>query len=189
MTEFTLHTIDTAPQEALPLLEKSVAAFGMIPNLHGVMAEAPELLQAYQDVHTLFQNTSFDADERNVIWLAISVENQCHYCVPAHSAIAKMQGVADDIIEQLRDYSALTNPRLEALRTFTLQIVRQRGQLDSSQVQEFLDAGFTRRHILEVILGVAQKTISNYVNHFADTPVDAPFTELAWTPPASVAAE
>ena len=182
MTDFTLHTAETAPADAVPLFEKSIQAFGMLPNLHAVMAASPELLDAYQVVHILFQNTSLSVVERNVVWLAINVENQCHYCVPAHSVIAKMQGVDADIIQQLRDATPLSDPRLEVLRQFALAVVRQHGRLDDADVQVFLDAGFTKRHILDVILGVAQKTMSNYVNHFANPPVDAPFAVEAWEP-------
>ncbi|VAV88651.1 Macrophage infectivity potentiator-related protein [hydrothermal vent metagenome] len=182
MTEFTLHTAETAPDGASPLFEKSIKAFGMVPNLHAVMAESPELLDAYQSAHTLFQASSLSDVERNIVWMAINVQNQCHYCVPAHSAIAKMQGVDDATIEQLRNGEQLSDQRLETLRSFTLEIVRQHGRLDEAQVQAFLDAGFTKRNILDVILGVAQKTMSNYVNHFADTPVDAMFASYAWEP-------
>ncbi len=74
----------------------------------------------------------------------------------------------------------MPNDRLEALRTFTLKVVRNRGNVDDNAVQAFLDAGFTKRQILEVVLGVAQKVMSNYTNHLANTPVDAPFKMFAW---------
>ena len=81
--QFALHTHETAPAESQPLLEKSVKNFGMIPNLHAVMAEAPALLEAYQASHEIFQKTSFDADELTVVWQTVNVEHECHYCVPA----------------------------------------------------------------------------------------------------------
>jgi uncharacterized peroxidase-related enzyme len=189
MTEFTLHTADTAPTDAQPLLEKSVATFGLIPNLHAVMAESPELLNAYQSVHALFQESSLKNDERNVVWMAVNVQNKCHYCVPAHSMIAKMQGLDDETISALRHNAPLSDPRLEAIRRFTLAIVRQDGVLSESEVKDFLNAGFSKRNILDVILGVAQKTMSNYTNHFAQTPIDAMFADQVWTPAEIQAAE
>ncbi len=182
MTEFKLHTAETAPAEAAPLFENSRKAFGMIPNLHAVMAESPELLEAYQVTHTLFSRCSLSDEERNVVWLAINVENQCHYCVPAHSMIAKMQGVSDETLENLRDGRPLDDPRLETLRQFTLKMVRQRGLVDDSDIEAFLAAGFTKRNILDVVLGIGQKVMSNYTNHLALTPVDAPFAQYAWEP-------
>jgi len=180
MTEFTLHTEDTAPEASKRLLAKSKKAYGMIPGLHAVMAEAPGLLESYQTVHELFANSSFDKDELTVVWQSVNVEHACHYCVPAHTGIAKSMGVSDDISDALRNETPLPNARLEALRTFTLSVVRDRGNVDDGAVQAFLNAGFTRRQILEVILGVSQKVMSNYTNHLANTPIDAAFKKLEW---------
>jgi alkylhydroperoxidase family enzyme len=180
MTEFILHTEDSAPEASKPLLAQSQKAFGMIPGLHAVMAEAPEVLEAYQRVHELFVNSSFDHEELTVVWQTINIEHACHYCVPAHTAIAQSMNVSDDISEALRNETPLADSRLEALRTFTLSVVRDRGDVDNNTVQVFLNAGFTRRHILEVILGVSQKVMSNYTNNLANTPVDAPFKKFTW---------
>ncbi|MEL7447599.1 MAG: carboxymuconolactone decarboxylase family protein [Pseudomonadota bacterium] len=185
MTDFTIHTEDTAPEESKALLADSRKAYGMVPGLHAVMAEAPGLLDGYKQLHELFANSSFDNDELTVVWQSINVEHACHYCVPAHTAIAKSMGVADEVSNALRDQAPLPNARLEALRTFTLTVVRNRGNVDDQAVQAFLDAGFTRRQILEVVLGVAQKVMSNYTNHLAQTPVDAPFRQFDWAPQAA----
>ncbi len=189
MTDFTIHTIDTAPAGAKPLLEKSRKAYGMIPNLHGVFAESPELLDAYQIVGELFTRSSLSTIEQNVVWMAINVENRCHYCVPAHSIIARQQGVDDKTIENLRNNAPLDDPKLEALRVFAVAMTRQRGEVSDADVDAFLNAGFTKRHILDVLLGVTHKTMSNYTNHFAKTPVDTPFAAAAWAPAAKNAAE
>lgn len=181
MTTFDIHTLDTAPEDSRPLLEASQKAFGRIPGLHGVMAEAPALLQGYQQLHKLFaEHTSFDKDELTVVWQTINVEHACHYCVPAHTGIAKKMKVDDAITEALRNETPLPDARLEALRSFTLAVVRQRGDVDAATVQAFLDAGFTRRQVLEVILGVSQKVMSNYTNHLAETPIDDAVKPFAW---------
>ncbi len=182
MTDFTLHTADTAPEASKPLLENSQKTFGMVPNLHAVMAESPQLLEAYQRVHELFQNSSFNAEELTVVWQTVNVENNCHYCVPAHTGIAKSMKVDDAIIDALRDQTPLPDARLEALRTFTLKLVRQHGAMSDEDIQTFLDAGFTQRHVLDVILGYSQKVMSNFTNHVAHTEVDAPFQKFAWSP-------
>ena len=70
--------------------------------------------------------------------------------------------------------------RLEALRTFTLRVVRDRGVVDDANVQTFLDAGFTKRQVLEVLVGISQKVMSNYTNHLANTPLDEAFQEFEW---------
>jgi len=186
MPSFDLHTIETAPEESRPLLENSQKSFGRIPGLHAVMAEAPALLEAYQQLHQMFaEQTSFDKDELTVVWQTINVEHNCTYCVPAHSGIAKRMKVDDAINDALRDETPLPNARLEALRSFTLAVTRGRGHVDEAELQAFLDAGFTKRQVLEVILGLSQKVMSNYTNHIAQTPLDAPFKTNAWSAPSS----
>ncbi|WP_029060911.1 carboxymuconolactone decarboxylase family protein [Labrenzia sp. DG1229] len=188
MTDFTLHTLESAPDESRPLLDNSLKAFGMIPNLHAVMADSPQHLEAYQKLHELFQQTSLSVVEQTVVWMTINVEHACHYCVPAHTAIAHMQKVNAGLIESLRNAAPLGDEKLEALRRFTLKVVRQRGVVSDEDTDAFLKAGYSKRQILDVILGVAQKVMSNYVNHLADTPVDAPFRNFEWKP-AVIAAE
>jgi len=177
---FPSHDLETAPEASKPLLEKSQKAFGRLPGLHKVLAESPQAYEGYQVLHKLFTETNFDAEELTVVWQAINVENECHYCVPAHTGIAKGMKVSQEISDALRDETALPTPKLEALRTFTVQMVRERGNVTDAQMQAFFDAGYGHRAVLDVILGMAQKTMSNYVNHVAQTPVDEVFKPLAW---------
>ena len=180
MTDFPSHDLETAPASSKALLEKSQKAFGRLPGLHKVMAESPQMLEGYQVLHHLFTQTDFDADEMTVVWQTINVENACHYCVPAHTGIAKAMKVDDALSTALRDEAPLPTAKLEALRTFTLRMLRERGNVSEAELQEFFAAGYGHRAVLDVILGLAQKTMSNYVNHVAQTPVDAPMQQFAW---------
>ena len=181
MTTLKVHTIESAPEASKPLLEASQKAYGMIPGLHGVLAAAPGILEGYQKLHELFVNTSFNEEELTVVWQAINVEHACHYCVPAHTGIAHMMKVDNEIIESLRNETPLTNPKLESLRTFTLSMVRNRGNVSQEELQAFYAAGYGEQQVLEIILGLSQKVISNYTNHIANTPVDAAFQKFAWS--------
>jgi alkylhydroperoxidase family enzyme len=177
---FPSHDLTSAPEASKPLLEKSQKAFGRLPGLHKVLAESPQAYEAYQLLHKLFTETEFDADELTVVWQAINVEHGCHYCVPAHTGIAKMMKVSDEISEALRNETPLPSAKLEALRTFTVQMVRERGNVSEPQMKAFFAAGYSHRAVLDVILGLAQKTMSNYINHVAETPVDEVFHPLMW---------
>ena len=177
---FHSHDLDSAPEASKPLLENSQKAFGRLPGLHKVLAESPQAYEAYQLLHKLFTETDFDADELTVVWQAINVEHSCHYCVPAHTGIAKMMKVSDEISDALRNETPLPSAKLEALRTFTVQMVRERGNVSQDQMDAFFAAGYGHRAVLDVILGLAQKTMSNYVNHVAQTPVDEVFHPLLW---------
>ncbi|PKQ65037.1 carboxymuconolactone decarboxylase [Labilibaculum filiforme] len=181
MSIFKIHSVESAPEKSKPLLEKSVKAFGMVPGLHAVLAESPGLLEAYQMLHELFVNTSFNDEELTVVWQTINVEHECHYCVPAHTAIAKMMKIDDSIIEALSNGTAMPTKKLQALHVFTLAMVRNRGAVSEADINEFFAAGYEQRHVLEVILGLSQKVISNYTNRVAATPIDKGFEKYAWT--------
>ena len=182
MTSLKINTIETAPEESKELIETSIKNFGRLPGLHGVLATSPQTFEAYQKLHELFSNTSFNAEELTVVWQTINVENECHYCVPAHTGIAHMMKVDPAITEALRDQKTLPNEKLQALHEMTLKIVQNRGHLSQADLNAFYEAGYGEQQVLEIILGLAQKTISNYTNHIANTPVDAPFQKFAWEP-------
>tara|TARA_R110002167_G_scaffold363597_1_gene584189 strand:- start:1967 stop:2530 length:564 start_codon:yes stop_codon:yes gene_type:complete len=181
MTTLKVHNIESAPEGSKALLENSQKSFGMIPSLHGVLAGSPQILEAYQTLHELFTQSSFNEEELTVVWQTINVEHACHYCVPAHTGIAKMMKVDDKITEALRNETPLENSKLEGLRTMTLSIVRNRGNASQEDLDAFYAAGYGEAQVLDIILGLSQKTISNYVNHIAHTPVDAPFQKFAWS--------
>lgn len=176
-----IHTIETAPEKSKSLLEKSQSAYGYVPNLHGVLAESPELLEAYQNLHELFTNTSFNNDELTVVWQTINVEHACHYCVPAHTAIAKAMKVDDAVIDALRNQTALPNEKLQVLHETTLALTKNRGYISNEEKEKFFAVGYTNKQLLEIVLGLSQKVISNYTNHIAETAVDAPFQKFAWS--------
>ncbi|EOR93517.1 Macrophage infectivity potentiator-related protein [Arcticibacter svalbardensis MN12-7] len=174
--------METAPEESKPFLEKSLKANGMIPGLHGVLAGAPGLLAAYQTLHELFANSSFDNEELTVVWQTINVEHECHYCVPAHTGIANMMKVNPKITEALRNETAMPTAKLQALHEIVLKIVRNRGHVSQEDLDAFYAVGYGQRQVLEIILGLSQKIISNYTNHIANTPVDERFEKFAWKP-------
>jgi len=178
MNDLKVHTRETAPDASQPLLDNSVKAFGSIPSLHGILAESPQLLEAYQMLHKLFQETSFNKEELTVVWQTINVEHECHYCVPAHAAIASMMKVDESLTAALRNREPLSDPKLQALHDMTLSILQNRGRVDEQQVQAFYAAGYGPRQLLEIILGLSQKVISNYVNHLGDTPLDERFAKF-----------
>ncbi|MEP2652190.1 MAG: carboxymuconolactone decarboxylase family protein [Paraglaciecola sp.] len=180
MNDIKLHTIESAPEKSKPMLEKSVTDFGMLPNLHAAMAESPQLLESYKTVHTLFAETSFNAEELTVVWQAINVEHGCHYCVPAHTGIAHMMKVNPDLTEALRNQEPMPTEKLQVLHDTTLLVVRNRGVLSEQEVKVFYEAGYTSENLLNIVLGLAQKVMSNYTNHLAETPVDDAFAQFAW---------
>ncbi len=178
-SDFIIHTIDSAPVDAKPLLEKALANFGMIPNFHAVIAESPQALEAYMRLHELFSQTSFSPTEQHVVWMTINQENECHYCIPAHVMLAKMGNVSDEVIDSIRNKTSINDNKLEALRTFASAIVQKRGFVGDAEIQSFYDAGYSKQNLLEILLCLSQKVLSNYSNHITHVPVDEPFKPYA----------
>ncbi|MBV1909746.1 MAG: carboxymuconolactone decarboxylase family protein [Kangiellaceae bacterium] len=175
---FTLYEIEDAPAPASKELEKSKAAFGFVPNLHKVLAASPQTLEGYKALHTLFQASSFNNTELTVVWQTFNYYHQCHYCLPAHTGIAHMMKVETTLIEALHNGEVLQDKKLATLQATAKAIVDQRGVLSAEQLDDFKAVGYGEQQLLEIILGLAQKTISNFANHLANTPVDEPFKEF-----------
>jgi len=184
MTTFDVHTRETAGTKSAELLARAEQSYGFIPNLLGVLAESPATLKAYLAIGKIFDESSFTQAEREVIMLTASRVQDCRYCVAAHSAVAGMQKVPADVIEAIRNDLPIANKKLEALRAFTVSIIENRGWIFDEETGAFLEAGYNKAQILELILGISFKTISNYANHFANTPLDDAFARRAWAPAA-----
>jgi uncharacterized peroxidase-related enzyme len=182
MSQFVVHKKQSAPERSVKLLEQAESAFGFVPNILGVFAESPAVLKAYLQLGQIFDDSSFSPVERQVAILAVSRFNGCHYCMAAHSVIAGMQKVPEQAIEAIRQDQPIEDRRLEALRKFTTTVVDKRGWITEQDIGEFEEAGFNRAQVLEVVLAISFKTLSNYVNHFAQTPLDDAFTASEWKP-------
>ncbi|NUT49819.1 MAG: carboxymuconolactone decarboxylase family protein [Saccharothrix sp.] len=183
MVQFTVHDENTADEAARPLLEAGKKRLGFVSSLNGVMAESPELLAGYNALAEQFGKSSLPANAKHVVWITTSVVNGCEYCVAAHSTIALKQGVDAEVVAALRANKPVADDALEAVRRLTELVVTDRGWVDEREVEAFLAAGHTRRHVLDVILGVGMKTLSNYTNHIAHTPLDPAWQDQEWQRP------
>lgn len=173
----------TAPEAARDALAATRNNFGMIPNLEKVMASAPPLLEGYAALWDLFDTTTLTPVERQVVYLTANFENECNYCVPWHSLLAKRAGLDADNIDSLRSGAKMSDEKLEALRAFTRTLIANRGKATVAELQAFFDAGYTDVQALEVILGLAVKLMSNYTNSIAGTPLDNEVEKLRWSKP------
>ncbi len=174
-----------APRVKEPL-EGARKRMGMIPNMYTRMANSPGAFETYLHGYERFRKDSgFSPVEQEVVLLTISVENGCEYCVAAHSVIADTASkVPRDATDAVRAGKPIADAKLRALSELTRAIVATRGRPSEKDVGTFLAAGYSERHVLEIVLAVAVKTISNYVNHLFDTPVDDAFKARVWSAPA-----
>lgn len=178
--QFTQHTKETAPEASVPVLENVEQTYGFIPNIYDIMAESPAAITAYtQLTKTLQEHAALTPQEQQILMLAVSRTNGCGYCVAAHTMVAGMAEVPGETVAALREGRAPADPKQAALVAFVDSIIEHRGWVPEEDRQAFLDAGYTTRHALDVLTVLALKTLSNYTNHLADTPLDEAFAEHA----------
>ncbi|MCG8444555.1 MAG: carboxymuconolactone decarboxylase family protein [Hyphomicrobiales bacterium] len=183
MTDFTVHSEDNAPDASKTLLQGAQKKVGFVPNLFGVMAGSPQLLEAYLTVSDIFSSTDLSPVEQQVVLLAINHANDCHYCMAAHSTIAQMVKMPEDVLVSLREGTPIADTKLEALRVFATAMNEKRGWVSDADIEVFVAAGYSKRDVLNVVLAVSYKVMSNFTNHFARTPVDDAFAKNAWVHP------
>jgi len=187
MSDYTFHALkpvqtDEAKSPAREVMDGAQQNMGMVPNMYRTMANLPALLGTYAHGYDLFrQQSGFSAPEQEVIFITISRENGCKYCVSAHSFLADIaSGVPAEITDALRAGKTLPDAKLEALSRFTKVMFDTRGWPGKDDVAAFLKAGYEESHVLGIVLALSVKTISNYANHLFDTPLDKPFESRRW---------
>jgi len=175
-TLFAPLDLETAPEKSRPFLEKIKKAFKFIPNLFGTFANSPVLLEGYLGLESVFDKGTLSATERQLVLLAASVENECKYCTAAHSTILKsFMHVPAEVVSAVRARMPLPGSKANALVALTKQIVANRGRVSAQAIENFLAAGYRKDQVLEVLVGVALKTMSNYADHISPVELDHAF--------------
>lgn len=172
----------SADERQKPIIQNIIKKNGGLPNMYANMVNSSGLLETYLHGYEIFRKESgFSAVEQEVIFLTISYQNECNYCMAAHSVIAdKMSKVPSNITEAIRQGKNIPEPKLQTLSSFTKEMFVTRGRPEKETVEQFLSVGYSEKQILEIILALAVKTLSNYSNHIFGTKVDTMFKEREW---------
>lgn len=180
LTPKTIETADILSRQTLEATKKGV---GMIPNMYTGMANNPALLDAYSHAYKTFrENAGFTSQEQEIIFLSIAYENNCEYCMSAHSFVAdRMSKVPTEVTDAIRNNTQIEDLKYRALSQFSSVMTAKRGNPSEEDIDAFLNAGYTPNHILGVITGIGVKTLSNYFNHVFDTPIDNAFKGRVWS--------
>jgi len=180
--ELEPQTIESANKISGDIMDTAKKTFGFVPNMYSLMANNPALLDSYVYSYKSFRaNSGFNPVEQEVILLSISYENECDYCMSAHSFVAdKMSKVPEEVTDAIRNGEEIPDTKLAALSKYTRATVTKRGRVSEEDINQFLDAGYTKENILGVVTAIGLKTMSNYFNHITDTPLDDAFSERAW---------
>ncbi|MBG7153309.1 carboxymuconolactone decarboxylase family protein [Pseudomonas aeruginosa] len=184
MSRVPVLTLENAPEAARPFLQTALNNSGYIPNLLGVLANAPAALETYLTVSGLNAKASLGLPEREVVQLVAATTHGCDFCVAGHTAVARNKArLPEPVIEALRARGELPDARYEALADFTRAVIASRGAVTDEQFEAFRAAGFDQAQALEVILGVSLATLCNFANVFARTPLNAELEQYRWTNP------
>jgi uncharacterized peroxidase-related enzyme len=176
-------TTDNGNETQKKFLDDTQKQTGMVPNMYRNMVNSSGLMETYSVGYDHFRkNSGLNPVEQEVIFITISVANGCEYCAAAHSFIAdNVSKVPSEVTDAIRDRKEIPDSKLNALSEFTRIMFDKRGNPSNNDVNAFLKAGYEEKHILEIILALAVKTISNYSNHIFHTEVDDMFSNRKWS--------
>jgi AhpD family alkylhydroperoxidase len=173
MKKLSVITKDHAPEQSRQIFEGIEKAVGMLPNIYAVIGNSANALGSYLTFSEAQKKGSFNAKEREAVFLAVSEENGCNYCLSAHTAIAKMNGFGDDETLLLRA-GTHNDRKLSILTNLARSIVTNRGRAEENLVQSFYDAGYDEKALVDLIALVVDKTFTNYIGRLAKPEIDFP---------------
>jgi uncharacterized peroxidase-related enzyme len=180
MSQFEIHTIESAPADSAASLRVLEQGLGFVPNLAATMAESPTLIGGFVDLRKTLAGGELTGAEREIVALAVSLENDCDYCVAVHSTFALMQNADEDAVAAARSGGEIEDAKLGALFGFARSLVAKRGHVGTEETQAFLDAGYSRAALFEVVAQVGHTTLANLAHSVSKAPLDEQFMPQAW---------
>ena len=172
MTQFNVPTREEVSTQNQAILDNLQKGLGFVPNLYATYAHSDTALGNY----LTFQNakSSLRAKEKEVVNLIVSQVNGCRYCQSAHTAIGKMQGFTDEQILQIRRGEILFDAKFDTLVKLAKEATINRGQVSPATLENFFAAGYTKGNLIDTLVIIGDKTISNYVHNVTQVPIDFP---------------
>jgi uncharacterized peroxidase-related enzyme len=172
MVQFTVPTREDVSPANQAIFDHMQSAFGMVPNLYATFAWNPTALPDYLALQN--RQSTLSAKEREVINLVVSQVNDCKYCVPAHTAVAKMHGFTDNEVLEIRRAQVSFNTQYDALAKFVKETTINRGRPSEKAAEYLYEAGYTKEQVIDIMMVIGDKIISNYLHNFTQIPVDWP---------------
>lgn len=166
----------TREEQAEEILSAVEEKYGFRPNLVRELVEAPAAARVYLRGQDAMAGASLGPARQQAVQLAVASHNRCHYCGAAHSALGRQSGIADADVEAIRNGDLPEDPDLAGVVRAARRVLEKEGWLDDGDLSELADDGIGRQELYEIVALVALKTLSNYVNHIADTEIDPQFS-------------
>lgn len=175
MQVFTVPTRESVSAHNQGLFDNLQKGLGFTPNLYAYFAHSETALGDYLALQN--RKSSLRAKEREVINLVTSQINGCRYCQSAHTVIGKMNGFDEAQILEIRGGTATFDPKLDALARFTASVVENRGRATQAAKDAFFAAGYTEAGLVDAVIIIGDKIISNYIHNLTEFPIDFPLAE------------
>ncbi|MBU0474647.1 MAG: carboxymuconolactone decarboxylase family protein [Bacteroidetes bacterium] len=173
MKKLSVITKEQASEQSKAIFENIEKSIGMLPNIYAVIGNSANSLGSYLAFSEAQKNGSFNAKEREAVFLIASEENGCSYCVSAHTAIAKMTGFSEEETIELRK-GIYNNKKISALTNLTKSIIANRGKADENLVNDFYEVGYNEKAIVDLVALITEITFSNYIGKLASPEIDFP---------------
>ena len=182
MSRLTAVNLENPTGKTAELFHSIQTKLGFVPNMMRTMANSPSLLESYLNFSSTLGKGSIGSRLSEQIALVIATENRCDYCLAAHTAIGKMVGLTDELIDATRNGNSI-NERTDAALAFARSVVKARGRISDADLNAIKEADFNEGEIVEIVGHVALNVFTNYINNAARTEIDFPTvssqTELA----------
>jgi uncharacterized peroxidase-related enzyme len=172
MKTFTVPTLASVTPANQAIFEQLQKGLGMVPNLYATLAWSEHALGSYLALQNA--KSSLKAKEREVINLVVSQVNECAYCLAAHTVLAGMAGFTPEQIIEIRKGGASFDPRLDALARLVKSAAERRGHAAPELVDAFFAAGYTEANLVDTVVVIGDKIITNYLHALTQVPVDFP---------------
>ena len=172
MNTFAVPTRETVSPANQALFDQLRKGLGMVPNLYATLAHSETALGSYLTLQNA--KSSITGKAREVVNLVVSQVNRCEYCLAAHTVIGGMVGFTPEQILEIRQGRASFDAKLDALARVVRHIALERGHADPALVDAFLAAGWTPGHLVDAIVVIGDKTVTNYLHGTTKVPVDFP---------------
>lgn len=169
---FEVPTRDQVSEKNQAIFDHMLNAFGKVPNLYATFALNETALGDYLTLQN--RKSTLSAKEREIINLVVSQVNDCQYCVPAHTAVAKMYGFSEEEILEIRKAHISFSNKFNALAEFVKETAVTRGRPSQKTADTLFEAGYTKANVVDIMMVIGDKIISNYLHNFTQIPVDWP---------------
>ncbi len=176
MSRFTVPAKSEVSESNQQIFDQLEKGLGFVPNLYAYYAKNETALPDYLALQN--RKSTLTKKEREVVNLVVSQYNGCRYCQSAHTVLGGLNGFTDEQIIELRKGTASFDERLDALAKFTLAVTANKGTVDDSVKEAFFQAGFDESNLIDIVINIGDKIISNYIHNLAQFKIDFPVAEM-----------